>query len=272
MKSKYYEWTKELIEQGYNYAEIAKAQGRDSHNVRKFCLRAGLTQPSTGKDTIKKNAQLKLAEQVDEKGYELIDCIGGVDGIIHIKCKICGAVLERKGQVARRTYKILCENCRRLRHEEEEKERLQRKHQKEEHRKRIAYKQQSFLVCPECGGLFYDESGRRKYCSEKCALRVMSRNNETRRRARAKEHPFDKGITLYYLYVRDKGKCYMCGRECDWNDSYYKGNVFIAGDTYPSIEHIVPLSKGGAHTWENIKLACRKCNYMKSDSLPRLQK
>ncbi len=35
-----------------------------------------------------------------------------------------------------------------------------------------------------------------------------------------------------------------------------------AGDT---MDHVVPRSRGGGHTWENVVTACRKCNGKKDD-------
>ena len=76
----------------------------------------------------------------------------------------------------------------------------------------------------------------------------------------------DKDITLEKLYIRDKGICYICNNKCNYDD--YKitdKGYFIAGNSYPSIEHIKPLSKGGTHTWNNVRLACRLCNSIKKD-------
>lgn len=259
-------WTKELIDQGHTYAEIARIQNRPRCSVREHCLQRGWKPHKSGNDS--KMALGRMRDQLDAKGYELIDCSGGVDGIVHIKCKVCGGILERKGQVARKPYKILCEHCRQIKYDQEEQERITKREQREvEKAKRIVYKQQSFFICPECGGLFYDR--RRKYCSEKCLSRAMSRNGEMKRRSRTKKQLVDKNITLKSLFDRDHGVCYICGEQCDWNDYYYKGETFIAGDSYPSIDHVIPLSKGGAHSWLNVKLSCRKCNYLKSDSLPR---
>jgi len=38
-------------------------------------------------------------------------------------------------------------------------------------------------------------------------------------------------------------------------------------DLYPSIEHVIPIAKGGKHTWDNVKLAHRKCNMEKGIEL-----
>jgi 5-methylcytosine-specific restriction endonuclease McrA len=32
-----------------------------------------------------------------------------------------------------------------------------------------------------------------------------------------------------------------------------------------TLEHLIPLSKGGTHTWDNVGLAHAKCNFDKSD-------
>ena len=36
---------------------------------------------------------------------------------------------------------------------------------------------------------------------------------------------------------------------------------------YPTIDHRVPISLGGDHTWENVALACRRCNREKHDDV-----
>ena len=77
----------------------------------------------------------------------------------------------------------------------------------------------------------------------------------------------DNDITLHDLFVRDGGKCHICGGDCDWNDRSTKNNRFVAGKYYPTIDHVVPLSKGGTHSWNNVKLAHFSCNSAKGDKL-----
>jgi 5-methylcytosine-specific restriction endonuclease McrA len=35
-----------------------------------------------------------------------------------------------------------------------------------------------------------------------------------------------------------------------------------------TVEHIIPLCKGGTHTWDNVAPAHAVCNFSKADSLP----
>jgi 5-methylcytosine-specific restriction endonuclease McrA len=55
----------------------------------------------------------------------------------------------------------------------------------------------------------------------------------------------------------------LCGEKCNWDDIEYKDGKAKAGESYPSIDHIIPLSKGGTQSWENVKLAHRHCNSIK---------
>ena len=78
----------------------------------------------------------------------------------------------------------------------------------------------------------------------------------------------DNDISLEKLFKRDHGTCYLCGMVCDWLDGEDRNGMFVAGVHYPSIDHVVPVAKGGTHTWDNVKLACRGCNTKKRDSQP----
>lgn len=87
--------------------------------------------------------------------------------------------------------------------------------------------------------------------------------NKIKKRCAAIE--YDRDITLEALYNRDGGVCALCGKPCDYENYIFDGNIFIAGNAYPSIDHIKPLSKGGSHTWNNVQLAHKQCNSIKSN-------
>lgn len=53
------------------------------------------------------------------------------------------------------------------------------------------------------------------------------------------------------VYAKCNGTCAICG-----NPVKYKKMT---------IDHIVPLSKGGTNGMDNLQLACKRCNLMKAD-------
>lgn len=70
---------------------------------------------------------------------------------------------------------------------------------------------------------------------------------------------FDDSITLDAVIERYGGICQLCGKPVDRSD---KANGHIKR-LYPTVDHIIPLSKGGAHTWANVQLAHMVCNSRK---------
>jgi 5-methylcytosine-specific restriction endonuclease McrA len=49
------------------------------------------------------------------------------------------------------------------------------------------------------------------------------------------------------VLVRDNFECQYCGRPAE------------------NIDHVIPKSRGGAHTWDNVVAACRSCNSRKEN-------
>lgn len=80
--------------------------------------------------------------------------------------------------------------------------------------------------------------------------KILSKNQ--RRRAH-KNNVEVKFVDPKFIYARDNGFCKLCG-----------GNVDVASMT---IDHIIPLSKGGSHTEENLQLAHRGCNSKKGNRI-----
>lgn len=63
------------------------------------------------------------------------------------------------------------------------------------------------------------------------------------------------------ILERDDWTCYLCGVRTDPGLSAYD-------PTSPTVDHVVPLSKGGQHTRENLRCACLRCNSTKGDADP----
>lgn len=64
--------------------------------------------------------------------------------------------------------------------------------------------------------------------------------------------PFHRSVpvTRRAVFGRDGHRCQYCGAQAE------------------SIDHVVPRSRGGGHTWDNVVAACRRCNVRKGDRLP----
>jgi 5-methylcytosine-specific restriction endonuclease McrA len=54
-------------------------------------------------------------------------------------------------------------------------------------------------------------------------------------------------LTRKAVFARDGGRCLYCGAAAT------------------SLDHVVPRSRGGAHSWENVVSACGRCNHVKAD-------
>lgn len=120
-----------------------------------------------------------------------------------------------------------------------------------------------FLQCKYCGKTFEQHRGS-LFCSIECAHKYShyyKHKQKTYRTQKAKKNGnYDKSITLAKVYKRDHGVCYICGKHLILNDDYNRLDA-------PTIEHVVPICRGGTHTWDNVRLACRACNNAKGTKL-----
>lgn len=116
-------------------------------------------------------------------------------------------------------------------------------------------------ICIVCGKEFTTWKSRQFTCSTKCANRA----HDSDRRIRGKV--IDKDITLEKLAERDNNQCQICGLFVDWTDYEIRGRKKICGNFYPSKDHIIPLSCGGLHSWNNVQLAHRICNSRKQNKV-----
>ena len=123
-------------------------------------------------------------------------------------------------------------------------------------------------VCERCGKAYMARHETQRYCSDRCK-RAHHNNNHGKvvRRFTADKY-IDKDIELIKLVRRDGGICKLCGMPVDYNDYEWKGGAFIVGSNYPSIDHVIPRAKGGAHSWDNVQLAHHRCNTLKRDNAP----
>jgi 5-methylcytosine-specific restriction endonuclease McrA len=60
-------------------------------------------------------------------------------------------------------------------------------------------------------------------------------------------YPVQVPLSRRAVFTRDGSTCVYCGGSAT------------------SIDHVVPRSRGGTHTWDNVVAACRRCNHTKAD-------
>ena len=287
----------ELRKAGLGYKAIAGEVGVKRDKVRYVCLKHGLGGTIASNSPEEREKRFKKAFEEKFPEFEYHSGFVNTDSKFKCKCKTCGTIAVKNAQCVKpsRNKKLQCDNC-------IERERLKRINKPKKPRKKAEFGEG---VCKECGKVFLRRSGNQKWCSEECynkahgigqviikrclecgkefktyhngnlfcgkkcrkrrnrRMWAISKDERLRKNGKA-----DYSITLDKLVKRDMGVCQLCGKPVDTEDYQQDadGN-FIAGNKYPSIDHILPISRGGVHTWDNVQLAHRYCNSLKQDQM-----
>lgn len=201
-----------------------------------------------------------------------------------LRCRECGHEFERFVDLHCKTE---CPECQRREVEQRETERETASMRRalvrafrgvlrvKEHEEREREFLDTVHVCKECGREFtlrelrednpWNFTSKPTFCCTSCRNRWHRREDRHRRRERGEQKGYGN-VSLLALEERDNHTCYLCGTKTDRSDYRVdeSGN-FIAGPSYPSIDHVVPLSKGGTHDMSNVRLACCRCNAIKGN-------
>ena len=100
--------------------------------------------------------------------------------------------------------------------------------------------------------------------------REWYKNNPHKRPSKNRDRARIKGAKYSYytrqqIFDRDGYDCYICNTPVDLSAPHVQGQP--GWETYPHIEHVVPLSLGGDDTLQNVKIAHAKCNMDKGTRL-----
>lgn len=125
-------------------------------------------------------------------------------------------------------------------------------------------------VCPVCDSTFTPIRRKQRSCSNDCAQKYWKKHHREpepwsdqrraryhKRRALKRNLPADN-IRPRDVYERDGWICQICYEPVD-------ESVKWPDPMSPSLDHVIPLSKGGHHVWENVSLAHLDCNVRKGD-------
>lgn len=82
------------------------------------------------------------------------------------------------------------------------------------------------------------------------AIRFLIRKSRGLEKSRMRDSRYVPDEVRREVWYRDGGRCVICG-----------------SDSYLELDHIIPWSKGGATSVDNLQLLCRKCNSEKSDQI-----
>lgn len=107
--------------------------------------------------------------------------------------------------------------------------------------------------CVECSSTFVVMASSGKYCSKNCAGRAAWRRKGSRL-----GHFYPTTALRALVYGRDELICQICLEPTDPSAS-------PSSDWYPSLDHVVPRSKGGSDRQDNLRTAHRWCNAVRGD-------
>lgn len=122
--------------------------------------------------------------------------------------------------------------------------------------------------CTVCGKSIMraHKSNRRPTCSPQCRhalsqqdyTRTSDYNTWAMERARRAGATIVEDINNLTVFERDKWTCYICNEPVNKDADCYDPRS-------ATVDHIIPLSAGGQHTMDNVKLACLHCNSAKQN-------
>lgn len=297
----YHDLLIELRNENISYKQIAERLGYKRDTIKHYCQKNNIRgiEIDNSIETREQNYIKRFVEKFPN--FEYVSGFNTYDSKIKIKCKTCGHIQERHANSNCERI-MICDNCVELERIERRVERLKAKQIEKANkvRKENEYTEticvecsKTFLragnnqrycsnecytnahkvihnkICKECGNSFNTYHDGNLYCSDKCRRKCLNRMHTTSKdkRIRRNGKP-DYSISLKKLYNMHKGICYICGKQCNPKDiEITEEGYYIAGESYPSIDHVIPIAKGGTHTWDNVKLAHRHCNSVKRDSI-----
>ena len=116
-------------------------------------------------------------------------------------------------------------------------------------------------TCGRCGGKY--NSRRSQNGSDLCGKCHYTAKRDAKsaiRRARKLETADIAWLDPVKVFDRDGWRCKLCGVHVRRMKTYHPWRAHA--------DHVIPLSKGGAHNMENMQTLCQSCNLSKRDSLP----
>lgn len=147
-------------------------------------------------------------------------------------CKSCSIALTPENKAAQRRLCVECLRSEKRTYASNNRDRMNRN--AVEWRRRNPTKWKEYV------------STYRKVNSDKYVGYVQKRRAQ---KAEVSSETIDRSV----VFDRDNGTCYLCGSQVDPTDWH--------------MDHIHPISKGGSHTYDNVRVTHPECNLRKGVTL-----
>lgn len=191
-------------------------------------------------------------------------------------CAECKSIFKSCGKSKGRHYnQTYCSNACRFKHRRAKMEKakilnreaakLQREHATQA--TMFAKLGKRFRECKMCKVQYsvinFSTSIPHNLCSLECHGKFYGRAPIKWKRSRMQELARrSAAVDPIIVFAVQRWTCQLCG---------VKTPKELVGDSKaldaPTLDHVIPLSKGGAHDYENVQCLCRSCNSIKSDRI-----
>lgn len=126
---------------------------------------------------------------------------------------------------------------------------------------RVSRPETKLIVCGWCGDALEVSSSSlaSRLYHDACRVKATRHRNRKKTVKRQGARTVER-IDVYEVAERDLSVCHICGVEVDLS-------LARSSRMGPTLDHVIPISKGGLDSLENVRLAHWICNIRKSDSL-----
>jgi len=123
--------------------------------------------------------------------------------------------------------------------------------------------------CQKCEGVIANAHWCTTACKSCRKMNMLASRKANRSKFRSRARKFGVAYTPIKrldVYERDGWRCQLCGKMCKrkWIVNKVSG---LPHPRCPTIDHIVPMSRGGGHVMHNVHLSCWECNIRKGSRL-----
>lgn len=133
-------------------------------------------------------------------------------------------------------------------------------------------KKRNGKACPECRAFIaeymrekWNTDPRYRQWDKEWAKRNPDKIYRDHRDRALKHGAKHKYYTREQIFKRDGYDCHICKAPVDLKANHIQGQP--GWELYPHIDHVIPISKGGDDTLENVKIAHAICNISKGANL-----